>query len=142
MKAVYLTHPRALFLNLFFRFSNMSDSYAIPDTRLNNREFFRLAYPLELMPTIVIGHHEYAVPEISEHGFRVRCHEFDQFRLGQSVDGKIYFTDGTTLNISSTVYRRDHREFVLQPAENIPFKRILVEQRRVITRFPPSVDPS
>lgn len=101
----------------------------------NLRAYFRLEYPRELMPTIVIGTREFAVPEISEYGFRIRCQQFDQFKVGDLVKGIIHFSDGTSLAIISSVYRRDHKEFVLQPSDQIPYKRILDEQRRIIKQF-------
>lgn len=98
----------------------------------NKRSWFRLEYPQELMPSIVIGTLEFAIPEISERGFRIRCREFSEFGVGDEIKGTIYFTDGSSMTLTSAVFRRDQQDIVFRPLKSIPFRRVIAEQRRVI----------
>ena len=108
----------------------------------NQRRFYRLPYPDSIMPKIKIGDSEYLVPEISEGGLRIRqCRrignsQFLEFRAGDEVTGTITFDDGEMLCISGVVYRRDNEDYVIAPLEGISFKRIVLEQRRILNRFP------
>lgn len=115
------------------------ESFDMPE---NQRRFYRLPYPDPMMPKMRIGDSEYLVPEISEGGLRIRqCRGIDknpflEFREGDEVTGTITFDDGEVLGISGIIYRRDKQDYIIAPLEGISFKRIVLEQRRVLNRFP------
>ena len=108
----------------------------------NQRQYYRLPYPDSVMPTIQIGESEYLVPEISEGGLRIRqCRRVDsspflEFSVGDEVTGTIMFDDGEVVCISGIVFRRDKEEYVIAPLDGISFKRIVLEQRRILKQFP------
>ena len=108
----------------------------------NQRKYYRLPYPDSIMPTIQIGESEYLVPEISEGGLRIRqCRRVDsspflEFEVGEEVTGTITFDDGDTVCITGVIFRRDKEEYVIAPLDGITFRRVVLEQRRILHRFP------
>ncbi len=91
---------------------------------------------MTMMPLMWIGGKEYFVPEISEGGLRIRCTERYEFGVGDEVSGEIAFTEEDTLTISGVILRRDGKDLIIAPLEGISFKRVVSEQRRILTQCP------
>ncbi len=102
----------------------------------NNRKYFRLAYPTVMRPSVRIEGRDYIVPEISEGGLRLRCQEPFEFRIGDEVTGELMFRDGDNISIAGVVFRRASKDFVIAPLKGLSFKKIVLEQRRILRQFP------
>ena len=102
----------------------------------NRRQYYRLPYPATMMPLIRIAGKEYSVPEISEGGLRIRCTDRNDFGIGDEVSGEIAFAENDTLTISGVILRRDGKDLIIAPLEGISFKRVVREQRRVLSQCP------
>lgn len=106
------------------------------DDRFNQRRYFRLAYPVSLMPTMQIGERRFRVSEISEGGIRICCTNRWEFKVKEEVTGELSFVDGDAIAIEGVVLRYDRRDFVIAPIEGISFKHVVAEQRRVLAECP------
>jgi hypothetical protein len=102
----------------------------------NKRNFFRLLYPLEVMPTIVISENEYSVRELSEQGISIFNTSRWKFRVGDEVSAELVFAHGESEQVSGEVIRIDHKSFVIGRVEGISLKRIVSEQRKLMNHYP------
>jgi hypothetical protein len=102
----------------------------------NQREFFRLVYPLGSGPKFELARkRELAdVIEISQGGFRVRGF-MPGVRCGDVISGTILFEDEPTMTIAS-VKRvcKDYTVFVL--TKPLPILRVFNEQIRIRRDYP------
>ena len=105
------------------------------DAPENNRRYYRLSYPDSLMPTAEISGHTYQVLEISEKGMRIRCGDFNRFRVSEKVSGEVTFSDGETLSIKGVIRRKERDHYVIYELVGITFNRLVQEQRLVISRY-------
>ena len=104
----------------------------MPQSFINQREFFRLTYLDELAPTIVINRREYSVPEISEQGLRIRCARFREFRINEEICGMLYLINGDIVSVTGIAVRRDAKHYILSQLDGLTMRRIMSEQRAVI----------
>lgn len=100
------------------------------------RKFYRLAYPLTMMPPLNVDGLEYPVTELSEAGLRIRCADPYAFKSGDELRGEISLPEGEVLPVTGVVLRRDGKDIVIAPLEGVSFKRIVAEQRRVLSQCP------
>ena len=107
-----------------------------PNEPNNRRKFFRLAYPVELMPVLVWQENAYLVSEISEGGLRLKNPDGIKFKIGTTVHGEITFFSGERIEVLGTVCRQDPKEIVVSPLDGVDFRLILSEQQTVIREFP------
>ena len=106
------------------------------DKRDNHRRYYRLAYPSTMMPSMHIAGREYVVVEISEGGLRIRCEDRFEFGTGDEVRGEIVFQDDDAISISGVVLRCERHDLIIAPLEGISFKRVVFEQRRILSQCP------
>ena len=104
----------------------------MPQSSINDREFFRLTYLDEMSPTIVINRREYTVPEISERGLRIRCNRFREFQINSEICGMLYLINGDIVSVTGIVVRRDAKHYILSQLEGLTLHRMMSEQRAVI----------
>lgn len=105
----------------------------------NRRTSYRIVYPKSERPRLIIEQNhgsrqrqlEYPVSDISEQGI---CF-FDNGSLGpmRALEGLVRFNDGETHRISGFIVRRTSEFVCVQLHSGIPWKKILDEQRHLIS---------
>lgn len=96
----------------------------------NRREYFRLRYPEADRPRLLLGHLTAFVAELSETGLRV-VGDHEKLWVGSELAGRVLFADGTVIGVNATILRREADETILKLRTAVPFRRLMIEQRRV-----------
>ncbi|NOZ68617.1 MAG: PilZ domain-containing protein [Deferribacteres bacterium] len=102
----------------------------------NRREHYRIRYPLTGRPRLTISDKEYEVIDLSESGLKFLCREVDEFTAGAAVRVTITFNDGESLHVKGKILRTAEKVSVISFSEDIPFGRILKEQRYLKVHYP------
>ncbi|MEE9609726.1 MAG: hypothetical protein V3W19_00660 [Desulfatiglandales bacterium] len=95
--------------------------------REENREFFRVKYPVADRPKLKIAREEFDIVDISEKGIK--------FDLKKTIHATITFHDGESLTIEGRFLRTHNNEIVIQPLEAISSERITKEQRNLQKKY-------
>jgi len=102
----------------------------------NQRDFYRLVYPVNSGPKFVpVGKREFVeVIEISQGGFRVRG-AISGAKRGDVISGTVRFADEPTLAVASI--KRVCKDYtVLVLTEPLPIYKLLTEQARIRRDYP------
>ena len=99
------------------------------------RAFYRVQYPTQERPTLLVGSVETPVFDVSEYGIRFAAHADLDLELGQRIDGVLRFRERATQGIQGEVVWIRNRAAALKLLEPIPFGVILDEQRYLRSRF-------
>lgn len=102
--------------------------------KLEQRQHYRINYPLAARPWLRIGSEELIVTELSEKGCRVLWRSPPL--KGKLIAGRIKLYTGEIREISGEVGRRCGREVVLQSLIGLDFADMITEQRALIRDFP------
>lgn len=102
----------------------------------NKREFYRIRYPLSCRPRLILLDKEYEVIETSEKGVKFLHKKFHEFQIGLTVGFTITFHDDESLDLEGKILRVDENVVVVYLSEEIPFRRIALEQRHIIDNYP------
>jgi hypothetical protein len=92
------------------------------------RQYYRLIYPPELAPEVVIMGTTFRVMDISEKGIRLRKDFHVRLDTGQSVRGVVIFQDLSKYEFQGYVLRVVNREAVVIFLKALPYQRIMSEQ--------------
>jgi len=92
------------------------------------RQYYRLSYPQELAPEVVILGITFRVMDISEKGIRFRKDFHIRLDTGQSVRGVLIFQDLSKHEFQGYVLRVVNREAVVIFIKTLPYQRIMSEQ--------------
>ena len=102
---------------------------------MNLRRFYRINYPEDDRPALLVEGEPLEILDISETGVRFVCP--DELPLGKStITASIEFRDRTRCAVRGKVYRRDEvaGTAVLRLMVGIPPERMMAEQRGLIVR--------
>ncbi len=102
---------------------------------MNLRSFYRINYPEDDRPALLVEGEPLEILDISETGVRFVCP--DELPLGKStITASIEFRDRTRCAVQGKVYRRDEvaGTAVLRLMVGIPPERMMAEQRGLIVR--------
>ncbi len=93
------------------------------------------------MPKLIIGgggdveeirELKYKVVDICERGVKFTSEaEVSRFEPSSKIEAQVTFSDGDLLVINGEVLRCSNNQVVINPSKDIPFSRILQEQRFV-----------
>jgi hypothetical protein len=96
-------------------------------TGREKREYFRIKYPHDSTPKLLITDEEFNIIDISEQGIK--------FDLEKTIQGIITFHDGESLSIEGKFLRTQSNEIVIQPIKGIPSERITKEQKYLMKKY-------
>jgi hypothetical protein len=100
----------------------------------NRRRFVRVFYPtgcpVKFLPELIVNHHSCLVLDISEGGVRFAISNSNLVKNG-TVMALLRFPDGSDIEISGEVVRRNYNQIALCLDKGIPYSRILSEQLRL-----------
>jgi c-di-GMP-binding flagellar brake protein YcgR len=100
----------------------------------NQRNFFRVQYPVTVRPTLESNGKALTVTELSEGGMRVAGG--DRLEVGTEVSGTLRLACGETLEISARVHRVQADEHVLVDLVGLSFPSVMREQQHLIATCP------
>ncbi|GAP22535.1 PilZ domain-containing protein [Leptolinea tardivitalis] len=95
---------------------------------VERRQYYRLIYPPELAPEVVISSITFKVLDISEKGVRFRKDFNTRLDTGQTVQGVVIFQDLSKFEFKGYVLRVVNREAVVIFLKNLPYQKIMTEQ--------------
>jgi len=100
-----------------------------------DREHFRLVYPVEERPTMSIKQKVYPVLDVSEAGVRFRGSPHE-FAVNTKIEGEIIFKDGAAYPVEGLVFRvANADQYIVQLMKPVPLSRMMAEQRRLIALY-------
>lgn len=97
------------------------------------RQLFRLKYPKRMRPTLVIEARPYNVTELSEGGLKFEMGRAILFPT--SIEAVLHLDD-EILDVSGELRTFRANEAIVINLEGVSFKRMMEEQRRVLSIFP------
>jgi hypothetical protein len=100
------------------------------------RQHFRLRYPLAAQPTLTVDGRRYGVTELSEGGLRLIAGPSGRLAPAWSVRGELMLATGATIEIQGSVLRIDDAHVIVKLDLGPSFKDMVAEQRYVAQRFP------
>lgn len=95
---------------------------------VERRQFFRLVYPPELAPEVVILGVTFRILDISEKAIRFRKDFSTRLDTGMTVQGVLIFQDLSKYEFKGYVLRVVNREAVVIFLKNLPYQKIMAEQ--------------
>jgi hypothetical protein len=100
------------------------------------RQYFRLRYPLAAQPTLRVGGQTFAVTELSEGGMRIIAGPAGRIAPEWNVRGELRLATGDTVPVEGSVLRIDDAHVVVKLDRGPSYKDMLAEQRYVAQRYP------
>jgi hypothetical protein len=98
------------------------------------RQFFRIEYPIDERPCLIVGGDQYEVLDTSERGMRLS--PLKSGPVPSTVKGTLRFRDGSECLVAGTVARQaPDGSLVVKLNVGIPLSQIMKEQRRLIQRY-------
>lgn len=94
----------------------------------NRRGFFRIAYPEDDRPRLVLGTTICEVLDCSERGLLFRPSPSQEYAVGQEIDGRLRLTGGPETRVTGEIVRVTEEAISVKLEVGIPFGLILKEQ--------------
>jgi len=92
------------------------------------RQYYRLIYPPEFAPELLILGYSFKVLDLSEKGVRFRKEFSTRIDTGMMVQGIVLFHDSTQFEFKGYILRVVNREAVVIFIKNLPYQKIMSEQ--------------
>jgi len=106
----------------------------------NRRDHYRIRYPISCRPVLRIAGKNFEIIDISESGIKFHCENIEDYRANQELQGTVVFNDGKPLILKGNILRVYKKTAIVWLSVNIPFSRIVREQRFLKTRYPDYLD--
>ena len=109
--------------------------------RENERQSYRLLFPVTEQPVFVVGGTTYQVLDCSEHGVRYIVPGGELPAMGSQVRGMLRFRPGTReeekVDVQGTVVRHAaDNQAAIKLGRPIPYALLMGEQRRLRAKYP------
>ncbi|MBA4385282.1 MAG: hypothetical protein C0410_11145 [Anaerolinea sp.] len=112
-----------------------SPSQRYENRRRHVRVFYPTGCPAKFLPDLILNHRVCLVLDISEGGIRIAVSNANQVKDG-TVMALLRFPDGTDIEISGVVIRRNYNQIALMLDKGIPYSRILSDNSGYATLKP------
>jgi hypothetical protein len=101
------------------------------------REYYRILYPLQERPQLVLQEEAYEVVDCSERGLRYCVPKAPLPAIGATVQGQLRFRRGAAVTIQGNVVRIQDDEVAIHfPSAQIPLSVLFDEQRYLRMNYP------
>lgn len=107
-----------------------------PYNEKNKRDLYRITYPINDRPILKLLGNEFEVTNISERGIKFNCKQCSEFKIGLEVHFTLTFHDNESFLLEGKILHTYKSAIVIGLTRNIPFKRIILEQRYILTNYP------
>ncbi len=112
----------------------------MPEMSINNREFYRLRYPLMDRPKLEMNGQKFEITEIAERSLQFARAENLRFQIGTKVSGLVTFHDRQTIEIFGKFGPIRRNEGVIVELEGVDLTRMFKEQFYLHAKFVQVVD--
>ena len=102
----------------------------------NKRELYRITYPVNDRPILKLLGNEFEVTNISERGIKFICKQCSEFKIDLEVKFTLIFHDNESFLLEGRILQTYKSAVVIGLRRNIPFERIILEQRYILTNYP------
>lgn len=100
------------------------------------RREYRLHYPVEERPRIIIDDIDYIVQELSEGGMKVLFDKENELPADFPFSGLIRYIDGEEVEVTGKVLRTNDHGFSVQFEKGVGMRRIVADQIRLKKKYP------
>lgn len=101
------------------------------------RQHYRVRYPMAERPKITIDESQYEILELSEGGLRLAVYlGIEPSRLPETFHVEITLACGRTRSITASFTRQEGEEYICTELEGISMNDITEEQRYFIRKYP------
>jgi hypothetical protein len=100
------------------------------------RQHFRLRYPMAAQPSLTVEATSYPVTELSEGGMRLLPGAHGRFAPTGQIRGLLALASGASIDVLGTVIRLEDHEVIVRLAAGPTYSEMMDEQRYVARRFP------
>ncbi len=94
----------------------------------DRRQHFRLVYPREFAPGLIINGRLFVIQDICERAIRFRRDASRYYESGQKITAALIFNDGSKFDVSGWVGRVYANDVVVLLTKHIPYQKIMAEQ--------------
>ncbi|MHC1782841.1 MAG: hypothetical protein AB9891_08810 [Anaerolineaceae bacterium] len=94
----------------------------------DRRQHFRLIYPSEFAPGLIINGRLFIVQDICERAIRFRRDASRRYESGQRITATLLFNDGSKFEVIGWVGRIYSYDVVVMLTKYIPYQKIIAEQ--------------
>jgi hypothetical protein len=101
-----------------------------------NRDHFRIPFPIGERPQLFVGAAEFEVIDVSERGARIVRNGQWPDDGGGSFAATIRFRDGTTADVTAELHRKEADKLILRFGKQLSYSLITAEQRRLLRLYP------
>src|SRR5689334_11198140 len=101
-----------------------------------NRDHFRIVFPLGQRPCLAAGLAEWDIIDLSENGAKIALSCESSLHSCKPFAATIRFHDGTAAAVTASVQRRENEHAILSFLEPLSYSFIMAEQRRLLRLFP------
>lgn len=102
---------------------------------IQRRRFYRLQYPTPERPVLFVGDAEFTILDLSESGARIE--KTTEWQRDMFPDnGTILFSEGEEFYAMIQVVRESEHCFAVSFSPQVPFSRIMSEQRKLWRKYP------
>lgn len=102
---------------------------------MQKRGYFRIDYPPQERPSLVVDGRSYEVMDLSEKGLKYRHPGPDGPRPGDAFSATLAFSETDRLAVGGSVLRRTGPEVVVALVPGLPFAKIISEQQRLLRKY-------
>jgi len=101
------------------------------------RSCYRVRYPAEARPRLILENRAFEVTELCEGGMRFLHRNRIPTEVGDFIAGEVRFKDGSRTEVCGKIRRGDGpSEAVVTDLEGIPMQTLISEQRYLAKKFP------
>lgn len=94
----------------------------------DRRQHFRLVYPSEFAPGLIINGRLFIVQDICERAIRFRRDASRHYESGQKISAVLLFNDGSKFEVIGWVGRVYSNDVVVMLTRHLPYQKIIAEQ--------------
>jgi hypothetical protein len=106
-----------------------------------NRDHFRIPFPIEERPQLAVGEGEFEILDLSECGARIVSNGNWPAERNYPIAVCVRFRDGTTAAATAVVHRQVGDQLILRFGNPLPYSLIAAEQRRLLCLYPRTAPP-
>lgn len=94
----------------------------------DRRQHFRLVYPSDFAPGMIINGRLFLVKDLCERAIRFTRDASRFYAIGQKITATLIFNDGSKFEVNGWVGRNVGNDVVVMLTKYIPYQKIVAEQ--------------
>ena len=99
------------------------------------REYYRVEYPVNDRPALLLMDSEFEVIDVSEGGLKFRADNSERFTIGEILGATLKFADNQTFTCKGKIIRIDDDNVAINNIFHIPLEIIRSEHLQLIQKY-------